>query len=278
MPKGIYKRTEKNTTKSRTIHASAEYKLKVSIAAKQGIANMTPEARRIWINNMIAKRRSPEGRDKSRISHMKAWENNEEYKNNLSIGVKEGLENMSQEAKKQMWLGHSISLKGRTLPKEQIEKIRKHHNTPEYKLRNLQMLKEYWSNPTILDARSYTSKRLWKEPSYVSIQMKSRGCRPNKAEFQLEKILNNHFPNEWAYVGDGQLIIGGRCPDFTNINGKKELIELFGNYWHKDENPQNKIDFYKNYGFNCLVIWENELKDENTLIKKITFYNREMNV
>ena len=115
----------------------------------------------------------------------------------------------------------------------------------------------------------------WQNPDYVAKQMKSRGCRPNKVELKLQTILDKVFPNEWKYVGDGQLIIGGRCPDFTNINGKKALIEHYGTYWHKDDDPQDRINKFSEFGYQCLVIWENELKDTDILITKIknTFYS-----
>lgn len=36
--------------------------------------------------------------------------------------------------------------------------------------------------------------------------------------------------------------IGGLCPDFVNCNGKKVIIELFGDYWHDlDEEGYEKI-------------------------------------
>lgn len=93
--------------------------------------------------------------------------------------------------------------------------------------------------------------------------------RPTKPELKLQILLNNLYPNEWKYTGDGGIIIGGRVPDFTNVNGKKEVMELYGNYWHKGQNPQDKIGHYKRYGFRCLVIWEEELKNPNKVSARI---------
>lgn len=128
------------------------------------------------------------------------------------------------------------------------------------------------------DQRSKTSRKLWDDPDFITKQMKARGCKPNKVELLLQKFLDKHFPNQWKYVGDGQVIIGGKCPDFVNINGKKQVIEIFGRYWHDIfTNPHVRLERteiathyrYSEYGFDCLVIWDEELKKPSKLRKKL---------
>lgn len=115
---------------------------------------------------------------------------------------------------------------------------------------------------------------VWKNDDYknrmIRSIMLSCGKKPNKAEQKLDILLQGLFPNEYKYVGSGQFVLGGKCPDFMNINGKKKVIELFGDYWHKGEDPNNIIDHYKKYGFDCLVIWENELHNLENLPQEIT--------
>jgi hypothetical protein len=65
------------------------------------------------------------------------------------------------------------------------------------------------------------------------------------------------------------MVIAGKCPDFINCNGEKKIIELFGDYWHLGENPQERIDEFKPFGFDTLVIWEKELKNANGLKEKL---------
>lgn len=113
---------------------------------------------------------------------------------------------------------------------------------------------------------------LWQNPDFVAKQMKAKGVTPNKTELWLEQFLNNLYPNEWKFVGDGQLIIAGKCPDFVNVNGQKKLIELWGDYWHKGENPQDRMDIFKKYGFSTLVIWGHELKDKDTVKNRIKYF------
>lgn len=124
------------------------------------------------------------------------------------------------------------------------------HHTTKTKVSNLR--KEQWQNAAF-------SKMMWE----------SWDVKPNKSEIFLQSILDKYFPNEWKYVGNGQLIIGRKCPDFTNINGKKALIELYGTYWHRGEDPMERINLFMEYGYNTLVIWESELKDKDALVQKI---------
>ncbi len=92
---------------------------------------------------------------------------------------------------------------------------------------------------------------------------------PNKTERFIQNFLQKICPNEYKYVGNGKFILGSRCPDFLNINGKKKLIEYYGHYWHRGENIQKRIDFFKKYGFDTLIIWEYELKDIPKLSQRI---------
>lgn len=116
----------------------------------------------------------------------------------------------------------------------------------------------------------------WCESAYVAKQMQAFHVRPNKLEMLLTRLVERALPGEYKYVGDGQdeeFIIGGKCPDWGHINGHKKLIELFGDYWHKGEDPQEKIDHYKQYGFDTLVIWEHELVNEEAVINRIRRFN-----
>jgi len=117
--------------------------------------------------------------------------------------------------------------------------------------------------------------KLWQTKEFQEKQAKSRKLKPNGVEKELNSILNKLFPKEYKYVGNFQFWIEGKNPDFVNINGQKKLIELFGNYWHKGENPRNRINHFKKYGYNAIIIWEKELKDVNKLNNRlIEFHNK----
>ena len=108
----------------------------------------------------------------------------------------------------------------------------------------------------------------WQDPEYVFKQMKARGVKPNKPEHKLIVLIEeNNLP--YKYVGDGQFILGGKCPDFLNVNGKKQVIELFGTYWHDILDIARRTEHFRQYGFDTLVIWEDELKDRQKVTAKI---------
>lgn len=136
----------------------------------------------------------------------------------------------------------------------------------------LLLLKKYkitirhWDNMSISD-KNKVIKRI----------MERMQIRPNKPETFVNNLLNFLYPNEWKYVGNGEIIINGFNPDFININGQKKIIELYGDYWHgmrvkslnKTDEENRKIDRYAKYGYSTLIIWENELKNMKKVVSKI---------
>lgn len=66
------------------------------------------------------------------------------------------------------------------------------------------------------------TRAIWTESAYVEKQMKARRTRPNHQEEFMAKC----FPF-LEYVGDGKLVIGGKCPDFK-VNGQHKLVEFLG--------------------------------------------------
>lgn len=113
------------------------------------------------------------------------------------------------------------------------------------------------------------SREHWQNPEFVAKQMRARNVYPNKAEKFLDGLLQKFFSNRWRYVGDGQVIIAGKCPDFVNINGQKKIIELFGEPFHKPEEEQERISLFAQHGYQTLIIWYCELCDTEKLIEKI---------
>ena len=109
----------------------------------------------------------------------------------------------------------------------------------------------------------------FQNPDWVRYFYERCGNKFNKSEQKLKAILDKNFPNQWEFVGDGKLVIGGKIPDFANINGKKQVIEMFGTYWHNGENPQKRINSFMHFGFATIVIWEHELKNESAIVDKI---------
>lgn len=102
--------------------------------------------------------------------------------------------------------------------------------------------------------------------------------KPNKPETILINLLNVLFPNEYKYVGDFKFWIENFNPDFINCNGQKKIIEYFGNHWHttpkRIERDIKRLDTYKKYGYNTLIIRGDEIKDIENIKNRITeFHN-----
>lgn len=96
----------------------------------------------------------------------------------------------------------------------------------------------------------------------------SNRIKPNKAEKKMIRLFeNNNLP--FKFVGDGQVVIAGKIPDFINYNGGKQIIEFFGDYWHKPEEEEERKKIFAGFGYETLIIWEHELKDEALLLKRI---------
>ena len=101
----------------------------------------------------------------------------------------------------------------------------------------------------------------WKDAPVAYRRLSACAVRPNKAELRCLKFLTRtDLDSMWYYVGDGFLVIDGKNPDFWD--GGTRLVEMYGDYWHHGQDPQERIDFFKQLGYDCLVIWEHELRGE----------------
>jgi very-short-patch-repair endonuclease len=120
---------------------------------------------------------------------------------------------------------------------------------------------------------SIVQKELWKSKDHakkvLSISV------PSGPELYLDFLLQNYFPDEWKFVGDGNCVINGLCPDFININGQKKIIEVFGERWHRGKNvaynrtEEGRKKVFNEIGYDVLIIWDYELVDEIKVIEKI---------
>lgn len=109
-----------------------------------------------------------------------------------------------------------------------------------------------------------------KDTKRVTSWFKTRQFKPNRIEEYLINLINlAGLP--YKFVGDGQLIILNKCPDFVNVNGQKKIIEIAGNYWHTPEKMQVKEKVYSEFGYKTLVLWESDIRQmtENQIIEKI---------
>jgi hypothetical protein len=97
---------------------------------------------------------------------------------------------------------------------------------------------------------------------------------------KTEQLVGNSYvylkyvgdKNFWVKFKDDSL----KNPDFIfpSLDGSyfSIAIEVFGNYWHRNDNPNDLIQKYNNVGWRCIVLWEKEVKqlyEDNLLFDKI---------
>jgi len=157
-------------------------------------------------------------------------------------------------------------IKART--NSEAQKISK--NRPEFKERRRKLSKKLWLNLEYRKKTSKAMKQLWTNPEYVKKILKARKRRPSKPEKMLDKMTPLcicYVGNRawWRKLNDGKY----HNPDFK-VTGQNKIIEVFGDYWHRNDDPQKLIDLYAQVGLDCLIFWESEIYNyPNEVIEKV---------
>lgn len=118
------------------------------------------------------------------------------------------------------------------------------------------------------------ARKNWQNPEYrekhIKAILKGLSRRPTSLE---QKAIGFHkkYNLPFTYCGDGTLLIGYKNPDFYESNGKKICLEYANRVLrhHPENYEQKRIEHFAKYGWRCLVIRDNELDDEEGLVKKI---------
>lgn len=168
----------------------------------------------------------------------KGWKHSEEQKRKWS-----------EERKGRKWAEES---------KQKLSKSKKGHKVSE---EHRQKIRDYWAKHK--EEQREIGKKAWnngdKTNKMLQNMFKARFIKPNKIETFILELLDEYYPYEWSYVGDGTLVIGGKCPDFSRNHGHNHLIEFYGDYWHEGDNEQDRIDHFKKYGYETIIIWEKQV-------------------
>jgi hypothetical protein len=169
-------------------------------------------------------------------------------------------------------MGHSCSEETK---KKIGEASRARCRNPEYieRLRQSTLNRNWHPTKEMKEKHGQVARRCWENPVYAHKVLSGVCQRPNKKEAILLDIINGVAPNQYRFTGDGSFSIYRLHPDFTNINGQKKVIEHYGKYWHKGQNPQDRINKFAEFGYQCLIIWEQELKDKESVAIKVREFN-----
>lgn len=108
--------------------------------------------------------------------------------------------------------------------------------------------------------RSESSKKNWQSPEYASKVLSRREM--SLPEMKLQKIIDdNDLP--YIFVGNvsssKKLVIDRKVPDFVHTDNKK-LIEVYGDFFHREDNPQDRINFFRERGYACIIFWASEIE------------------
>jgi hypothetical protein len=125
-----------------------------------------------------------------------------------------------------------------------------------------------WRNPQYQQAvarrTSEQMRRQWADPEMRQHMIENIIKMGNRSQNKLESLFDSLTPACVEYVGDGQLWYiwpNGRPknPDFK-VKNKPQVIELFGDYWHRYDDPMKHIEMWRRLECECLVIWESDFK------------------
>jgi hypothetical protein len=184
------------------------------------------------------------------IANKKRYDDNPELRKEIGLRVKKSYEDNPEKRIKQ-----SIALK-------------KAFNKPENKLKRSEIIKERWRNPEYRQLMSQWFKNLWKPL--------------NRSANKPESLLSVLTPENVEFVGngkfwrtlklklpDGQIITRHKNPDFL-VKGQKKVIEFNGDYFHRNDYPDEVWhEAWAGIGYQVLIIWENELKDIDTVLNRV---------
>ncbi len=235
------------------LHLSAEIKAKMSVARKGRRPSLETRARMSATNAWRGKHLPLETRLKLSEAHKKivGWHHSEETKAKLKATMN------SPEVREKI----ASKLRGRDNP------FYGRHHTERTKM----LLSE--SNRERMQDPEYRKKLL--ENGYKGwlvltkqLQQYVKAGLPNPAERALGEVIELAVPGDYRY-NDGWFVLGGKFPNFPNINGRKKLIELFGEGYHKQAEVETRTRYFADLGWDTLVIWAKELADRDAVINKV---------
>lgn len=115
-----------------------------------------------------------------------------------------------------------------------------------------------------LKAQSNALKKYFSKPGSKEKMLKSiLTCRfPTSFEKRLIDLIKENSL-DYKYVGDGQVFIARRNPDFINTNGKKVIIETFYSYYKDKDYVNQRRKLFAKYGFKTVFLDERHVLSKN---------------
>ena len=161
----------------------------------------------------------------------------------------------------------SLLFKGRAIPQTVRDKLSE--SVKRYFLTHDNPMKGRHHTDEAKRKMSEGHKENWRDEKFAQKMFELFDKAPNKGELFLLQLLGRLFPGDFSYCGDGKIWIAGKNPDFINVNGRKQIIELFGEYWHKPKDAKVRARHFAKYGYKTLVVWYKELQNVESLELKL---------
>ena len=126
------------------------------------------------------------------------------------------------------------------------------------------------------------SKIRWSDPAKHAQQsvwtsnMNARGSmaqKPNKLELKFWDMIGRDRI-EFASFVFWKTIVEARgvkhiTPDFR-VPGTMRMIEVYGDYWHCNDNPKDRVNLWESVGCECIVVWEHEINaHDSVMLEKV---------
>lgn len=212
------------------------------------------------------------------------------------VRSEEHCKNLSKSRKGKLTGPDSPNWKGKTMTEEVRQKISKSMTGKKFGPRS-QEVKDKISRgnlgkkqppltPEHKEAIRKANIREWADPEKRDKRrkniMKALIKNPTKPEATFMELIEKHNLPFKYNAKDVDIIIGGRVPDFYNCDGRKQVIEIFEEIYHDPDKAyfevdpkrtkEGTIEHYRKLSFCCLVIWEKELIEEDTIVEKVKHF------
>ena len=234
---------------------SEEHKKKISLS-------------RIGNKYRLGKKHSEESRKKMSLSHTGqiAWNKGKHWSKEFRERHREII--------KQVWKNPEyrereiLTHKGKVLSnniKEKISNSLKNKPKSEETKRNMSLArkgKKFSDSHRLNLIKAFQSKEHKEKRSKISKELwKKEGYKEKTIRAQLNLINKHNLP--FKYVGNGQILICYRNPDFIECNGKKLLIETYFSLWHSKDYEEQRNKIFSKYGYKTLFLNENDLESKD---------------
>lgn len=155
------------------------------------------------------------------------------------------------------------------------QEVKATYQEPDVFARISKQRKEIANKPAHRKMLSDRMIHAWQDPEIAKKYLDGMNQTPNNFEIDFD----NATPGILRFTGDRSWwrnLPNGKHknPDFK-VTGMNKVVELFGDYWHRNDDPNELISLFAEIGFECMVIWESEWHNnrEEMLEKVMVFIN-----